>query len=489
MTGNELLSLAPVVLTIGMALLVRRTLLALSSGLLLAAVILHWGSVSGPLVYLVDDFSGQLFRQGQWQTWHLNVLLTIALLGILTQLLARSGAVNSFALWLFPRIRSRRQARLAVVFVGWLVFIDGIFSCLANGNVSRPLCERYRIPNTQLAYLVDSTASPLCSILPFSSWGPYVMTLLAGLAFLEEPPLTAFLHVASNNFYAVITLTLAALVASSNLGFRSSAADCKPELPDPEQSGSPWQLGLPVLVLIGGSLLLAVVSGLEGGDNLMAWLAASDIGGAMRNASLAAVALCLLMQWQQGQPLPAMLRAIWMGLRSVATAIGILLLTWMIGKAIGDLETGRVMAGWASAHLADQLLLPGIFLLCAVTAFATGSSWGTFALMIPIGAEIAWQLQPQLLLPALGAVMAGSVFGDHCSPISDTTVLSAVASGCTPVDHVSSQLPLALASAGLALLGFTLVGLQVSLPLVWPVVLTIMALVAGLAIRRLPDRS
>ncbi|WP_417346506.1 Na+/H+ antiporter NhaC family protein [Ferrimonas sp.] len=483
MITKELLSLAPVVLTIGMALVVRRTLLALGSGLLLAALILHWGTVSGPVLYLVNNFTGQLYVQGQWQGWHLDVILTIALLGILTQQLARSGAVNAFAHWLFPRIRSRRQARLAVVAVGWMVFIDGIFSCLANGNVSRPLCERYRISNAQLAYLVDSTASPLCAILPFSSWGPYVMTLLAGLTFLNEAPLTAFLQVACTNFYAVITLALAALVAWSNLGFQPAAAKPEHFQTQEQQAGSPWLLGLPVLVLIGGSLLLAILSGLEGGDTLMQWLANADIGAAMRNASLGAVLLSLGLQWHQGIKVKAMLVASWMGLRSVTTALGILMMTWMVGRAIGDLETGRVMATWASAHLAQGLLLPGIFLLCAVTAFATGSSWGTFALMIPIGAEIAWQLQPQLLLPALSAVMAGSVFGDHCSPISDTTVLSATASGCAPVDHVSTQLPLALTSAGLALVGFALLGQQLSLVLVWPLMLVLMLILGTMAVK------
>ncbi|TKB48795.1 sodium:proton antiporter [Ferrimonas sediminicola] len=483
---KELLSLAPVVLTIGMALVVRRTLLALGSGLLLAALILHWGAALDPLLYLMDTFTGQLYANGQWQGWHLDVILTIALLGILTQQLARSGAVSAFAHWLFPRIRSRRQARLAVVALGWMVFIDGIFSCLANGNVSRPLCERYRISNTQLAYLVDSTASPLCAILPFSSWGPYVMTLLAGLTILPGAPLTAFLQVAATNFYALITLALAVLVAWSNLGFGSAPVRPEQVQAQPSREGSPWLLGLPVLMLIGGSLVLAILSGLKGGSTPMQWLANADIGGAMRNAALGAVLLSLGLQWRQGIRPGAMLFAGWMGLRSVATALGILMMTWMVGRAIGDLETGRVMATWASTHLAEGLLLPGIFLLCAVTAFATGSSWGTFALMIPIGADIAWQLQPQLLLPALSAVMAGSVFGDHCSPISDTTVLSATASGCAPVDHVSSQLPLALISAGLALVGFTLLGQRLPLVLVWPLMLVLMGLLAAMALKRRP---
>ncbi|SDJ35811.1 Na+/H+ antiporter NhaC [Ferrimonas sediminum] len=480
MISKELLSLLPVLLTITMALVLRRTLLALGSGLLLAALILHWGSLTGPLEYLSLNFLGQLYADGQWQRWHLDVIATIALLGVLTQLLARSGAVAAFADWLFPRIRSRRQARLAVVLVGWLVFIDGIFSCLANGNVSRPLSERYRIRNTQLAYLVDSTASPLCSILPFSSWGPYVMTLLASISFLTLPPLAAFLTIASFNFYAIGTLLLALVVAWTNLGFRGPLPAPIARSDEPEPQGSPWLLGLPVAVLIFGSLILALLSGIQRSDNgqLLQWLANADIGGAMRNACLLAVALALGLLRRRQHSWQSLVISAGHGLRSVTVALAILMFTWMIGRAIGDLGTGKVMATWAAAHLHPGLLLPGMFLLCAVTAFATGSSWGTFALMIPIGADIAHQLQPELLLVALSAVMAGSVFGDHCSPISDTTVLSATASGCTPVDHVRTQLPLALFTATLALLGFTLAGQQVPILVIWPLLLILMLLLS-----------
>ncbi|GAA4877514.1 Na+/H+ antiporter NhaC family protein [Ferrimonas pelagia] len=361
----------------------------------------------------------------------------------------------------YPAGSSARSARLAVVGVGFLVFIDGIFSCLANGHISRPIVQRYGVPPTQLAYLVDSTASPLCAILPISSWGPYVMTLLAGIPLLTMLPAAAFVEVASANFYAFAALAMALAAAYWGWGFEPVAA----RQTEVETAGSPWPLLLPLLVLILGSIVLSWLSGWHrsGEVGLLACFASADIGAAMRNACLMALLMALASARALG--LRRILQALWQGLQAVAPALGILLLTWMIGRSIDDLGSGELLARWASAYLPVALVLPGLFVLCAVTAFATGSSWGTFALMIPIGAAVASGFSPALILPAVSAVMAGSVFGDHCSPISDTTVISAGASGCEPMQLVLTQLPLAWGAAGAALLGFTLLGL--GLPLLW----------------------
>ncbi|WP_298440582.1 Na+/H+ antiporter NhaC family protein [uncultured Ferrimonas sp.] len=476
---NEFLSVFPVIFTIGVALLLRRTLVALSLGIGCATVILHWGQPLEMVRYLGSNAISQLYQQ-QWQSWHVNVLAAMLLLGILTSLLARSGAVSAFADWLFARIHSQRQARLAVVLLGWLVFIDGIFSCLANGNVSRPLSERYRIPPGQLAYLVDSTASPLCSVVPFSSWGPYVMALIAGIGWLEVNPASAFLEVASYNFYAIGTLLMVLVVAYSNFGFNHQKMMYS-EDPELQQAGSPWQLGLPILTLLFGSLLMMLISGYRSSGSLapMALFSNADIGAAMRNSCALAVLVAALLAMRVGMTAAGLGQALLAGLRNIAPAIAIILLTWMIGRAISDLGTGKVMAHYAAQYLSPSLLLPGLFLLCTVTAFATGSSWGTFALMIPIGADIAHAINPALLLPALSAVMAGSVFGDHCSPISDTTVLSATACGCDPHHHVVTQLPLALLTAALALLCYTAVGLGLALSLVLVALLLALAAIGA----------
>ncbi|EGM68454.1 Na+/H+ antiporter NhaC family protein [Shewanella sp. HN-41] len=486
----SLLAMLPLLLTLILALWLRRTLIALGVGIISGALIIAHFDIMQTGGYLAEIGIRQFYSQGAWQWWHLNVLLAMLLLGSMTQLLARGGAVGQFGDWLYRRVRTDRQARLGIVFLGWLVFIDGIFSCLAVGHVCQPLSQRYGIRNEQLAYLVDSNASPLCALLPFSSWGPYVMALLAGISFLPISPLQAFIEIALLNFYAISTLGLSVLVAWFGLGFRPlNVGNNQPQKKgravtisteeDAVVRGNPWLLALPMLTLLGASVGLTLWSGAQqvASWDLAEWLAKADIGASMRNACLLATLVTLAMLSFSGRRMGELVGDLSHGVCMITFAIAILLCTWMIGAVIQDLGVATLLASWAKLYLSAQLLVAGMFLLCALMAFATGSSWGTFAIMIPIGGEIAYTMDVGLLLPVLGAVMAGSVFGDHCSPISDTSVLSATSSGCLPHDHVVTQLPFALMAACSALIGFQLVNLGVALPLVW---LAVMGMSLGL---------
>ncbi|MCH7422157.1 Na+/H+ antiporter NhaC family protein [Shewanella sp. MM_2022_3] len=475
---SSLLAIIPLLLTLVLALWLRRTLVALGVGILSGALIIAHFNILQSLSYLVEIGVKQFYSQDAWQWWHLNVLMAMLLLGSMTHLLARSGAVGQFGDWLYHRIRTGRQARIGVVLLGWLVFIDGIFSCLAVGHVCQPLSQRYGIRQTQLAYLVDSNASPLCSLLPFSSWGPYVMALLAGLSFLPVSALEAFIEVALSNFYAITTLGLSLIVAWFGVGFNPmerAALGAEPldtdhvEIVSPSTQGNPWLLSIPMLTLLCASVGLTLWSGAQQVPSwdISAWLASADIGAAMRDACLLSTLVTLVLLLLSGRSIGKLLGDLAHGVRMIAFAIAILLCTWMIGAVIQDLGVASLLADWAKWYLSPSLLVAGMFLLCAIMAFATGSSWGTFAIMIPIGGEIAHNMDASLLLPVLSAVMAGSVFGDHCSPISDTSVLSATSSGCLPHDHVVTQLPFALIAAVAALVGFQLVNLSVATVFVW----------------------
>ncbi|KXF79846.1 Na+/H+ antiporter NhaC family protein [Enterovibrio coralii] len=457
----NLLAFIPLILTLVLALVLRQTLVALGAGILAGAMVFSGFQPLTALSYLADIATAQLYKQGQWQGWHLNVIATMILLGVMTQLLARGGAVMAFGDWLYGYVRSPRHARLVTILLGWLVFIDGIFSCLAVGNVCQPLSDRYQIRREQLAYFVDSNASPLCALLLFSSWGPYLLSLLAGVSFLPMPPVQAFFELAQANFYAVLTIGVSLFVAWKGFGFEKPLPV---EVSAPTQDigkGNPWLLLVPMGTLLSASVGLTLYSGATHThqSGLAAWLAAADIGSAMRNAALLAVVMSLVMMLKSGRRVSTLLTDLYHGVLSMRLAIGILLCTWMIGSVIKDLQVAAMIAHWAEAHLNPSLLVSGLFLLCATMAFATGSSWGTFAIMIPIGAEISGHVAPELLLPALSAVVAGSVFGDHCSPISDTSVLSATSSGCEPRAHVLTQLPFALTVAMSALIGFQMLNL------------------------------
>ncbi len=472
--NDSLLILIPLLLTLSLALIIRKTLVALGVGVVSGSLILTGFSLPDTAVYMADKTWSQFYRDGQWQAWHLNVLAAMLLLGMMTQLLARGGAVKQFADWLYHRIKSGRQARIGVVLLGWVVFIDGIFSCLAVGHVCQPLSQRYNMSREQIAYLVDSNASPLCALLPFSSWGPYVMAILAGITLLPLTPLESFIEIAKMNFYAITVILLSLLIAWFGIGFNTTT-DTQPVAADEVDAGSPWLLGLPMATLLLASVGLTLYSGASNaqGNSLTEWITAADIGTAMRNACLLATLLAVLMLKQAGRSLKALFSDLISGVRTISFAIFILLFTWMIGAVIADLGVAKLLAGWAQAFLSQQVLVAGTFLLCAIMAFTTGSSWGTFAIMIPIGAEVAIAVEPSLLLPCLSAVMAGSVFGDHCSPISDTSVISATSSGCAPHDHVITQLPFAIIAAMSALVGFQLLNVGVATSWAWgAVVLT-----------------
>ncbi|WP_133408010.1 Na+/H+ antiporter NhaC family protein [Parashewanella tropica] len=452
------LALLPLFLTLILALTVRNTLLALGVGIVSGSLILNQFSLGASIEHLSHLFIEQFYQQGQWQAWHLNVLATMILLGIMTKLLSRSHAVDEFSHWLHNRIRTPRQARLGMVFLGWFVFIDGLFSCLAVGNICQPLSKKYGVKPEQLAYFVDSNASPVTSLIPFSSWGPYVIAILASMTFLSGSAFSNFVDIAQMNFYAISTLFISVLVAWFGVGFGATPNEGVVVQLNSDKQGSPWLLLLPILILLIGSLALMLLSGAIATNSMEIdlWLAHADIGSSMRNASLFAVLITLLLLKTSGRSFDALLKDTWIGLNTMTFACSILLFTWLIGTIVKELSIAAILADWAQQHLSNQFLLSGLFVLCATMAFATGSSWGTFAIMLPIGGEIAHIIDPQLLLPALSAVMAGSVFGDHCSPISDTSVLSATSSGCTPRQHVVTQLPFAFAGAFSTLIGFQL---------------------------------
>jgi tetracycline resistance efflux pump len=470
MLGN-ILMLTPLVLTLVLALVLRRTLVALGVGIISGALIISAFNPVNTTVYLSSKAWMQFYADGQWQAWHLNVLAAMVLLGMMTQLLARGGAVKSFADWLYHRIKSGRQARVGVVVLGWVVFIDGIFSCLAVGHVCQPLSQRYNMSKEQIAYLVDSNASPLCALLPFSSWGPYVMAILASITLLPLSPLESFIEIAKLNFYAITVIILSLLVAWFGIGFTYTTTT---EAESAEvEAGNPWLLGIPMASLLIASVALTLWSGASNSQSadISQWITSADIGAAMRDACILAMTIAVFMLKLSGRKVQELVVDMFAGIKVISFAISILLFTWMIGAVIADLGVAKLLASWAEQFISSNMLVAGTFILCAVMAFTTGSSWGTFAIMIPIGAEIAVAVDSTLMLPVLSAVMAGSVFGDHCSPISDTSVISATSSGCEPHAHVVTQLPFALIAAFSALLGFQLINLKVDPIWSWCIVL------------------
>lgn len=493
--SDSFISILPPLVMVLLAIVTRRVLLSLGAGILMGTLLLSQGSAEGTIRYLLQLFRGIFWQSDEWNAWNINILLFLLLLGCLISLMTISGGTRAFADWAQQRIKSRRQAKVMTGLLVFLFFIDDYFHSLAVGTICRPVTDRFHISRAKLAYLLDSTAAPVCVLMPISSWGAYIIALIGGILAAHNvanlSAFSAFSAMIPLNFYALFTL-LAVLVMVMSQGdvgamARHEAAarsgvlfDASKGLPPGEAEALPvssrgtvCDLLLPIVTLVLATVGCMVWSGavqLQAAGEAFTLLKAfehTDVGGSLVRGGAAALlcsmvlALRLRLPWRQwGQAFSHGSWAMW-------PAIRILLLAWAIAAVIRDLETGKYLASLLGAGIPVWLLPALLFVLAGAMAFSTGTSWGTFGIMLPLAADMVMVAEPGLLLPCLSAVLAGAVFGDHCSPISDTTILSSTGASCHHIDHVMTQLPYALFIAVASLLAYLLIGLSGSLLLAY----------------------
>ncbi|BAJ01241.1 Na+/H+ antiporter NhaC family protein [Shewanella violacea] len=489
--ADSALSLLPPAVAILMAIVTRRVLLSLGLGIVLGAVLINDFSFMGTGQYLGDQVVSLFWDDGALNTWNMYLLGFLVLLGMITALITVSGAANAFADWSKTRIKSKRDAKLLTMFLGCVIFIDDYFNSLVVGSVARPLTDRYYISRSKLAYILDSTAAPICVISPVSSWGAYIIALIGGIltahGFADTGHLSIFVQMIPMNFYAIFSLLLLLCVAFMDLNVgpmrqhelnaqkgnlydeaKGLPPGANSDLPEAE-NGKILGLFLPIIVLVFATFYFMVSSG---GDALAASGKAFSILGAFEHTDVASslffgalvgFVATLAFVLMQGLDKSYLIKGLVAGARSMVPAIYILLFAWTIAGVIGQVETGKYMASLASGNIPFALLPAVLFVLAGVTAFSTGSSWGTFGIMLPIAADMAMGTHTNMMLPMLAAVLAGAVFGDHCSPISDTTILSSTGANCHHIDHVITQLPYALIVAGISLGGYIVLGFTESL--------------------------
>ncbi|WP_394388220.1 Na+/H+ antiporter NhaC family protein [Shewanella woodyi] len=489
--ADSALSLLPPVVAILLAIVTRRVLLSLGVGILLGAVLISDFSVGGSGKYLAQQVTGLFWDDGSLNSWNLYLLGFLILLGMITALITVSGAAKAFADWARTKIRNKRDAKLLTMFLGCVVFIDDYFNSLVVGSVARPLTDRYYISRSKLAYLLDSTAAPICVISPVSSWGAYIIALIGGIltahGFADSGHLSVFVQMIPMNFYAVFALLLLLCVAFMGLDIgpmrqhelnaqKGNLYDESKGLPPGANSDLPEAdngkilgLFLPITVLVVATFYFMVSSG---SDALSAKGLEFSILGAFENTEVASslffgaligLASTLILVISQGLDRSYMFKGLVTGARSMLPAIYILLFAWTIAGVIGQMETGKYMASLATGNIPFALLPAVLFILAGFTAFSTGTSWGTFGIMLPIAADMAMGTHTNMMLPMLASVLAGAVFGDHCSPISDTTILSSTGANCHHMDHVMTQLPYALIVAVISLVGYTVLGFTESI--------------------------
>ncbi|OED44449.1 Na+/H+ antiporter [Endozoicomonas sp. (ex Bugula neritina AB1)] len=488
--SDSFLSLLAPVVAIILAVVTRKVLWSLGAGIVAGSLLLTGFNPINTLQYIYESFLGVFWEEGALALGNIYILLFLVVLGILTSLISISGGARAFGEWARHRVKTRQGSQMMTVFLGVLIFIDDYFNSLAVGSISRPLTDRQGVSRAKLAYLIDSTAAPICVLTPISSWGAYIIGVVAGIMAAHEvqsiSAIQSFLSMVPMNLYAVFALAMVICVACFDLNIgpmqkheakaregelfdhNKGTPPGAPELKEDEH-GRVADLVLPIVTLIIATVGVMMWTGNtaladEGlpfsilGAFEYTSVTTSLIVGGLIGLTFTAVRLInrnISMDiWQE---------AVVEGSKSMLPAIYILVFAWVLTGIIGHLETGKYLAGLVeSSHISPSFLPLILFVVSGIMAFATGTSWGTFGIMLPIAGDMAAAADIAMLLPSLAAVLAGAVFGDHCSPISDTTILSSTGASCHHIDHVTTQLPYALVIALVSMIGYTIMGITAS---------------------------
>ena len=484
------LALAPPLLAIGLAMASRRAAPSLLAGIWIGWIIVTGDPLRGTAA-TIDNLVAVFADPGQ-----MRVLLFTLLMGPLLLLLQRGGGVAGLLEWIgrSPRLQTRRGVQLLATTLGLGVFVESTITCLVVGAVARPVFDRLRIAREKLAYLCDATSAPVCMLIPINSWGAVVLSLLTTQAALGNlgghSPLAVFLAAVPLNFYAVLSVGLAFVVAATgwNIGPMREAerratedgdlvapgarpvVSHAPLAPLSDESAPPRarNLIIPLVILVVTVVISIGVTGVGGAH--AAGIAAPTFLEVLDNASgstsvlwgvLAALSVAvLLVTSSRVLTFETLADVLLAGTGTMLPIATLLVLAFGIGAVCNTLGTGPYIANLVTPYLTPLLLAPLVFLTAGLMAFATGTSWGTFTIMIPLALPVATAMLGDgagVSIPlVVSAVLGGGVFGDHCSPISDTTLISSMAAWSDHIDHVRTQLPYALA-AGAAALGLYVV--------------------------------
>ncbi len=495
-------SLLPPLLAIALALIFHEVVTSLFLGIWLGCFFVAGYNPFSAVLMTVDRF----VRPALADADHAAIVIFSLLLGGMVGIMSATGGTRAIVQAVTPLATSRRRGQLATWLAGLAIFFDDYANTLIVGNTMRPLTDRLRISREKLAYIVDSTAAPVSVIVFVSTWVGFEISLIGDglrLAAEQNPgdpalvtalttasPFGVFIHTIPYLFYPILAIFTVGLLlwtgrdfgpmlaaerrASSGHGlFRPGAqlaADTDNDLLE-APDGTPmrwWNGALPVIAVVVTVMIGLVYTGLQGIPEGEPRTVSRILGNAdpfstlLWGSLLGCVVAVILATTQRILPLSQAIRALVSGMRAMMLAIIILVLAWSLGEVTTAVGTAPFLSSALSDRMPLQLLPVAVFVIAAVISFATGTSWGTMAILLPLGIPLAVALgggvdfeggaHYTVLLGVISSVMAGSIFGDHCSPISDTTVLSSMASGCDHVDHVRTQLPYALLVAFVGML-------------------------------------
>ena len=467
---NTAWALTPPIIAISLALITKEVYSSLFLGMLTGALLnVKFDTVAGINQLFPDGIMAVLSDK-----WNVGILVFLVILGTMVQLMNRTGGSAAFGAWASNRIKSREGAQLSTMLLGCLIFIDDYFNCLTVGSVMRPVTDKHKISRSKLAYLIDSTAAPICIIAPISSWAAAVAGFVKG-----ENGISIFVQSIPFNFYALLTLAMMVFIIFMKLDYGPmllhennarqgdlfSAGKNKQAVEEnrqEEKAGHVSDLIIPIIFLIVGCVIgMIYTGGFFGGKSFIDAFAASDASvGLVLGSSVALLLSIAYYLLRQSLSFGECMNCLPDGFKQMVPAMLILTFAWTLKSMTDSLGAATYVASLME-HSASGLtgFLPAIIFVVAVgLAFASGTSWGTFGILIPIVVACLQKIDPQLMIISISACMAGAVCGDHCSPISDTTIMSSAGAQCEHLNHVTTQLPYSLTAANVSFFTFLVAG-------------------------------
>lgn len=477
---GTLWSLFPPVIAIGLALITKEVYSSLFVGILSGGIIYAAASgtgFEGTFKAVVQD--GLITNLSN--AYNVGILVFLVVLGIIVVLMNKAGGSRAYGEWAAAHIKGRRGAALSTFFLGVLIFVDDYFNCLTVGSVMRPITDKHNISRSKLAYLIDSTAAPICIIAPISSWAAAVSGTVEGVN-----GISLFINTIPYNLYAFLTILMVIFISVSDTDygpmkihednakngdiFTTKNNTYEQDAQPVTERGRVIDLILPVAVLIVFCVVGMIYTGgfFSGTDFVTAFANCDAAYGLSLGSISALIVIIAYYMLRRVLKFNECMDSIAAGFKQMVLAILILTFAWTLKTMTNHLEAGAFVSGVVQSATALSVLLPVILFVVAIgLAFATGTSWGTFGILIPIvtsvfEAELANVSQtgeiPSMVIICISACLAGAVCGDHCSPISDTTIMASTGAQCDHVNHVSTQLPYALTVAAVCVVGYLLSG-------------------------------
>ena len=477
-----ILSLLPPVIAIALALITKEVYVSLFVGILSGALMYSNWNIWGMVTNTTDVMIGKVS-----DSWNVGILIFLVLLGMMVSLINKAGGSAAYGRWASQHIKTRTGAIISTAFLGMLIFIDDYFNCLTVGSVMKPVTDKHNVSRAKLSYIIDATAAPVCIIAPISSWAAAVSSVAP-----EGQGLTLFIQSIPYNLYALLTLACVIIMAVMKLDFGpmklheenalkgdlfTTAARPYAEAAEEENGrGKVIDLVLPIVALIVSCVVTMIYTGgffdAEGGSymNFVDAFGNSDASVGLVLGAFIAMAFTLVLYFPRKViTFKQFTDSFAEGFKAMVPAILILTFAWTLSGVTSQMGATVFVAEFvrtSASHLAN--LLPAIVFLIAIgLAFATGTSWGTFGVLLPIVCAVF--PSGELMIISVAACLAGAVCGDHCSPISDTTIMASTGGQCDHINHVNTQLPYAMMVAGVSFVGYILAGFVQNAWIVLPV--------------------